>query len=85
MCQIYIIYARLQGYKNISAPRSYHCHKCGRCVLKMNHHCAWLNVCIGHYNQAQYLMYLAASLASSVLSVFTLYQGLQRSDVFLFE
>ena len=69
-------------YKNIFlklAPRSYHCHKCGRCVLKMNHHCAWLNVCIGHYNQAQYLMYLSSSLASSLLSVFTLYQGLQRS------
>ena len=45
----------------------------------MNHHCTWLNVCIGHYNQAQYLMYLSASLACSVLSVITVYQGLQRS------
>ena len=44
----------------------------------MNHHCTWLNVCIGHYNQAQYLMYLAASLASSALSVQTLYQGINR-------
>ena len=44
----------------------------------MNHHCTWLNVCIGHYNQAQYLMYLASSLASSALSVQTLYQGINR-------
>lgn len=33
-----------EGYK---APRSHHCRKCGRCVMKMDHHCPWLNgVCI---------------------------------------
>lgn len=29
-----------EGYK---APRSHHCRKCGRCVMKMDHHCPWLN------------------------------------------
>lgn len=29
-----------EGYK---APRSHHCRKCGRCVIKMDHHCPWLN------------------------------------------
>ena len=35
------------------APRSEHCSKCGRCILKMCHHCSVLNVCIGHYNQVR--------------------------------
>lgn len=39
------------------APRSEHCSKCGRCVLKMCHHCSVLNVCIGHYNQVRDLNY----------------------------
>lgn len=29
-----------EGYK---APRSHHCRKCGKCVMKMDHHCPWLN------------------------------------------
>ncbi|KAG8984417.1 palmitoyltransferase for Vac8p [Tulasnella sp. 427] len=29
--------------------RTHHCGECGRCVLKMDHHCPWLGAkCIGH-------------------------------------
>lgn len=30
--------------------RSTHCQKCGRCTAGFDHHCDWLNVCIGHAN-----------------------------------
>ena len=40
--------APCEGYE---APRSEHCARCGRCVLRRGHHCAALNVCIGQYNQ----------------------------------
>jgi len=30
--------------------RAHHCRKCGRCVLKMDHHCPWTNSCVGFYN-----------------------------------
>ncbi|KAL4466515.1 hypothetical protein ABPG72_000722 [Tetrahymena utriculariae] len=31
--------------------RCHHCSICGRCVLNMDHHCPWLNNCIGFQNR----------------------------------
>ncbi|KAK7501478.1 hypothetical protein BaRGS_00007282 [Batillaria attramentaria] len=44
-----------KGYK---APRSHHCRKCDRCVMKMDHHCPWINTCCGHFNHANFVWFL---------------------------
>lgn len=36
--------------QNFKPPRAHHCRECGRCVLKMDHHCPWVLNCIGFYN-----------------------------------
>lgn len=69
-----------KGYK---APRAHHCRKCGRCVMKMDHHCPWINNCVGHYNHGHFSAFLASavcgcSLASVTLGM-SLYYGLNRS------
>lgn len=42
--------------KGFKAPRSHHCRKCGRCVMKMDHHCPYLN-CVSQ-NFECFSMYL---------------------------
>ena len=64
--------------KGFQAPRSQHCDHCGRCVLKMSHHCTVFNVCIGHYNQKHFITFLTSCLIASLQSAATICMGLRR-------
>ncbi|VDK67843.1 unnamed protein product [Onchocerca ochengi] len=36
-------------------PRSHHCPVCGKCAFRRDHHCSFVAVCIGHFNQRYYI------------------------------
>lgn len=40
-------------------PRSHHCSMCGMCVLKQDHHCPWINTCVGFRNQKFFFQFLS--------------------------
>ncbi|VDP22136.1 unnamed protein product [Soboliphyme baturini] len=46
---------RCEAYR---PPRAHHCRICRRCIRKMDHHCPWINNCVGEFNQKYFLQFL---------------------------
>jgi hypothetical protein len=39
-------------------PNSYHCFICRRCVYRYDHHCPWINNCLGAHNYGKFTVFL---------------------------
>ncbi|XP_012257947.2 palmitoyltransferase ZDHHC3-A [Athalia rosae] len=39
-------------------PRAHHCRICKRCIRRMDHHCPWINNCVGERNQKYFIQFL---------------------------
>ncbi|CAK65991.1 unnamed protein product (macronuclear) [Paramecium tetraurelia] len=49
--------------------RCHHCSICDRCVLQMDHHCPWINTCVGYQNRKQFILLLFYALLFNSLTI----------------
>eukprot|EP00933_Yihiella_yeosuensis_P066590 TRINITY_DN70935_c0_g1_i1.p1 TRINITY_DN70935_c0_g1~~TRINITY_DN70935_c0_g1_i1.p1 ORF type:complete len:329 (-),score=28.42 TRINITY_DN70935_c0_g1_i1:55-1041(-) len=50
-------------------PRAHHCRTCKVCIFRMDHHCPWINNCVGYGNQKLFMLFLGYTAISALLTL----------------
>ncbi|XP_032163687.1 probable palmitoyltransferase ZDHHC12 isoform X2 [Mustela erminea] len=56
--------------------RARHCRECRRCVRRYDHHCPWMENCVGERNHPLFVAYLALQLVVLLWSLYLAWSGL---------
>ncbi|XP_054162984.1 palmitoyltransferase ZDHHC20-B-like isoform X2 [Oppia nitens] len=55
----------------IKPDRAHHCSVCDQCVLKMDHHCPWVNHCVSFSNYKFFILFLGYAFTLCLFSAIT--------------
>ncbi|XP_064435753.1 palmitoyltransferase ZDHHC12 isoform X2 [Mirounga angustirostris] len=60
--------------------RARHCRDCRRCVRRFDHHCPWMENCVGERNHPLFVAYLALQLVVLLWGLYLAWSGLHFSQ-----
>ncbi|XP_057459082.1 probable protein S-acyltransferase 16 [Lotus japonicus] len=70
-----------QKCSHYKPPRAHHCRVCKRCVLRMDHHCIWINNCVGHGNYKVFFIFVMYAVIACVYSLVLLVGSLASDHI----
>ncbi|KAL5180120.1 putative protein S-acyltransferase 16 [Glycine soja] len=70
-----------QKCSHYKPPRAHHCRVCKRCVLRMDHHCIWINNCVGHANYKVFFIFVLYAVIACIYSLVLLVGSLASDGV----
>ena len=64
----------------VRPPRGHHCSFCKGCMMKMDHHCPWVNNCIGQFTQKFFILFCFYSFFACLeVLIIEFYYGYYKS------
>ncbi|OMO66335.1 Zinc finger, DHHC-type, palmitoyltransferase [Corchorus capsularis] len=69
-----------QKCSHFKPPRAHHCRVCKRCVLRMDHHCIWINNCVGHANYKVFFVFVVYAVTACIYSLVLLVGSLTNDS-----
>ncbi|KAG1365797.1 S-acyltransferase [Cocos nucifera] len=67
-----------QKCSHYKPPRTHHCRVCKSCILRMDHHCVWINNCVGHENYKVFIIFVLYGVIACIYSMVLLVGNFTR-------
>nr|XP_020450736.1 probable palmitoyltransferase ZDHHC12 isoform X2 [Monopterus albus] len=68
------------GYCLLQPMRAKHCQTCKHCVRRFDHHCPWIENCVGERNHRWFIVYLVVQLLALLWALHAALSGISSSD-----